>query len=57
MIDRLDMKECKLVSASPDRPNITYMVTTRTTIEEDVTHIVADLRANSIDARRVIIYC
>ena len=57
MIDRLDMKECKLVSASPDRPNITYMVTTRTTIEEDLTHIVADLRANSIDARRVIIYC
>ena len=55
MIDRLVMKECKLVSASsdrPDRPNITYVVTVRTTIEENLKHIVADLIANSIDANR-----
>ena len=57
VIGRLDMRDCKLVSASPNRPNITYMVTRRTTIEEDLKHVVADLKTNSIDAKRVIIYC
>ena len=57
VISRLDMKECKLVSASPDRPNTTYFVTRRTTIEEDLKHIVVNLKENSINAHRVIIYC
>ena len=55
VISRLDMKECKLVSASPDRPNINYFMTRRTTIEEDLKHIVVDLKENSINANGVII--
>lgn len=59
VIERLDMEGCSVVSASPDRPNILYRVCKRTTLEEDMAHIVQDVRINNIKASRVItcIYC
>ena len=57
VIDNLDMKGCQLVSMSPDRPNITYCVRVCTTVEDDFVHIVEDLRSNSLNANRVIVYC
>ena len=57
VIKRLDMQGCSVVSASPDRPNILYRVFNRTTLEEDMAHIVQDVRINNIKASRIIIYC
>lgn len=36
VIERLDMQGCLFLSASPDRPNITYRICQRTTLEEDM---------------------
>ena len=58
VIDKLDMSGCKLVSVSPNKPNIIYGVQKRSeNLEDDLSFIVDDLAANSIKANRVIIYC
>ena len=44
VIERLDMQGCSILSASPDRPNILYRGFNRTTLEEDMAHIVQDVR-------------
>lgn len=54
---KLDMKECQFIYTSPDRSNIFYCVKQRSDIETDFTHIVDSLKANSINAPRVIVYC
>ena len=55
IIDRLDMQGCAILSASPNRPNIS--VRTYTTLEEDLASVIEDVRIHSIKANRVIIYC
>ena len=57
VIVKLDMKGCKYVFRSPNKPNIMYSVQRRTTIEEDLGHILEDVRANGVRAKRVIVYC
>ena len=57
VITSLDMEGCSLVLESPNRENIFYAVCRRTTIEEDFSYIVTNVRVNSIIAKRVIIYC
>ena len=57
VIEKLDMDGCKIVSVSPNKPNIFYSVSRRSCIEDDVSFIIDDLAANSIKARRVIVYC
>lgn len=56
VISRLDMKQCEFVSASPNKPNTTYLVVRRTSIDEDMRYVVSDIRSNGINAERVIIY-
>ena len=57
VIVKLDMKGSKYVFRSPNKPNIKYSVFRRTTIEDDLGHILEDVRVNGIKANRVIIYC
>ena len=57
VIKRLDMEGCKYVCKSPNKPNIMYYVLRQSTIENDLSHILDDLRKNSICANRVIVYC
>ena len=57
VIVRLEMKGCRYVFRSPNKPNIMYSVQRRTTIEKDLGHILEDVRANSVKAKRVIVYC
>ena len=58
IVDKLDMNGCKMVSESPNKPNIFYAVQRRSeNLEDDMSFIVADLSANSVKARRVIVYC
>lgn len=58
IIQKLDMDGCTFIYASPDRPNILcYSVKLRTNITTDLTHVLDDLKTNSIKAMRVIIYC
>ena len=48
------MKEFQFIYTSPDR---FYCVKQRNDIETDFAHIVDDLKANSVNAPRVIVYC
>ena len=58
VIDKLDMSGCEIVFVSPNKPNIFYCVQRRSEkLEDDVSFIVDDLAANSITAKRAIIYC
>lgn len=57
VIDKLDMKACKMVCVSPDRPNIYYEVQQRSTIEDDFHPIVESLRVERNKANRVIVFC
>ena len=57
VIDKLDMKGCEYISASPNKPNIMYLVCERTSIEDDLAFLVEDLRENNTKAKRVIVYC
>ena len=57
VIERLDMKGCEYVYASPNKPNIMYHVRKRTTIMEDLSFLVEDLREHNITTNRVIVYC
>ena len=57
IIQKLDMNGCTFVYASPDRPNICYSVKPRTDLSTDLTHVLDNLKTNSIKAIRVIIYC
>ena len=57
VIDKLDMKGCKMVCVSPDRPNIYYEVRQRSTIDDDLQPIVESLRVERNKANRVIVFC
>ena len=58
IVDKLDMNGCKMVSESPNKPNMFYAVQRRSeNIEDDFSSVVDDLNANSIEAKRVIVYC
>ena len=57
VISCLDMDGCSLVSATPNRPNIFYAVLRHTTVEDNFCDIVNDIRMNSINAGRAIVYC
>lgn len=52
----LDMVGCKVVSLSPNRPNIYYEVFKRTTIEQDFQPLVEEILENGIKTSRVIVY-
>ena len=57
VMEKLDMKGCEYISASPNKPNIMYRVCERTSIEDDLAFLAEDLRENHINAERVIVYC
>ena len=58
IIKSLDMANCKMVSVSPNKPNIYYSVIRRgDTIDEDLSFVTSDLISNSINAKRILIYC
>ena len=57
IIRKLDIDGCCLVSESPDKPNITYEVVRKNTIEEDFSLVVRNLAECNIKARRVVVYC
>ena len=57
VMEKLDMKGCEYISASPNKPNIMYRVFEGTSIEDDLAFLVEDLRDNNIKAERVIVYC
>ena len=57
VLHSLEMKVCVEVGASPDRPNIYYQVKHHTTFETDLGDVLDDLKANTIAAQRVLIYC
>ena len=57
VILKLGMRGCCLVSESPNKPNISYEVVHKVSIEEDLGFAVSDLLKNNIKARRVIVYC
>ena len=54
---KLEMVMCKLVCASPDRPNIYYEVVRRTDMEQDMYPLVEELKTNKTQMQRVVIYC
>lgn len=54
IIENLEMRGCVEVSASP---NIFCEVKRRSNIEADMSHVLCDLRKNSIKAARVLVYC
>ena len=58
IISQLDIVGCKVVSESPNKPNIYYSVEKRSgDVENDLSFLVKDLAANSVLANRVIVYC
>ena len=57
IIRQLDMEGCKIVSVSPNKPNIFYSVRKRSTIEDDFSSILDDLSLSAVKAKRVIVYC
>ena len=57
VIQQLDMDGCKVISVSPNKPNIFYSICKRSTIEDDFSSIVDDLSLNAVRAKRVIVYC
>ena len=56
-IQKLDMVDCEVVCVSPNRGNLYYEVRPRTTIEEDLEHLVAAVKQHRKKADRVIVYC
>lgn len=54
---KLDIERCTVVSESPDRPNIFYEVKVRSTMEEDFSSIIEELRAKKNKSSRVLVYC
>ena len=56
IIQNLDMNGCTFIYTSPDRPNVCYSVKLRTDLSTDLTHVLDDLKTNSIKTMRVI-YC
>lgn len=57
IVKQLNIVEYRLIYVSPERPNIYYEVKPRTTIEQDLADILTDLKMNSINAKRIIVYC
>ena len=57
VIVRFEVKGCRYVFRSPNKPNIIYSVQRRTIIEKDLGHILEDIWANGVKAKRVIVYC
>lgn len=57
VIELLDMKGCKVVCVSPDRPNIYYKVRACTEIENDLQPLVDSLQAKYNKADCAIVYC
>lgn len=57
VIDKLDMVGCEVVRVSPDRPNMYYEVHPRTGIENDMEHLIKQLKEHGPKANRVIVYC
>ena len=57
IIEKLDMAGCCILTESPNKPNITYEVVRKNTIEEDVNCVVKDVAENNIKAQRVVVYC
>ena len=57
VINSLEMGDCKIVSTSPERPNIFYEVHTRSDVETDMEHVVASLKKHKNLAPRVLVYC
>ena len=55
VIDKLDMKGCKMVCVSPDCPNI-YEVRQRSTTDDNLQPIVESLRVERNKANRVIVF-
>ena len=57
IVNALDMTGCHLVCESPNKPNITYEVQRKSTVEEDFKDIVKDLAENNIKACCMLVYC
>ena len=57
VIQQLDMDGCKVISVSPNKPNIFYSVCKRSTIEDDFSSILDDLSLNAVRAKHVTVYC
>ena len=57
VVRQLNKVDYQLVYVYPERSNIFYEVKCRTSIEEEISDILTDLKANSVNANRVIVYC
>ena len=57
VIQQLDMGGYKIISVSPNKPNIFYSVRKRSTIEDDFSSMLDDLSLNVVKAKHVIVYC
>ena len=57
VIQQLHMDGYKIISVSPNKPNIFYSVRKWCTIEDDFSSILDDLSLNAAKAKRVIMYC
>ena len=57
IIEKLDMAGCCILTESPNKPNISYEVVLKKTIEEGFDCVVRDLADNKIKAQRVVVYC
>ncbi len=58
IISQLDISACRVVSASPNKPNVFYSVERRFgDVEKDLGFLVDDIAKNAISAKRVIVYC
>ena len=57
IVNALDMTGCHLVCESPNKPNTTYEVQRKSTVEEDFKDIVKDLAENNIKTCRMLVYC
>ena len=57
VVRNLEMLDCEFVCASPDRPNISYQVSRRGDMENDMAQIVTCLKNDQRSSPRVIVYC
>lgn len=57
VIKRLNMKCPIIISVTPDKPNIVYQVTQKTSMDNVVTPVVDRLKREGTRADKVIIYC
>ena len=53
----LDMQGCHVISRNPRKMNIKYIVRQKVTIEEAFSPVIEDIRLNSRNADRTIIFC